>query len=387
MDKISNRKILIINQATNYLTVGLANAFYEKFEDVTLITGGIHEQGELLSPQIRVDKIKKYAQGSNKKKLFLYVISCIQIFWLLKTKYRKHEVFFVSLPPMGYLLNLLVSNKFSMLIWDIYPDTFKITGMSEKHLIYKIWVKLNKKSFQKATSIFTIGTKMAELLSQYVAREKLVVQPIWAVFQDDIKIPKEKNTFIETHGLKNKFIVQYSGNIGLTHNVETLIEIAEILNNNEVIHFQIIGKGARIPFLKDLVDQKKLTNVSFLPFQSDAMFPFSLSAADVGVVILDEITSKGSVPSKSYNLMSLGIPSLYIASSDSELYEYAKAYQHAKCFTKKELHDAANYLCEMLVDKTIYETFSKNALLTSQLFKRNNADKIVTTYITKTHDT
>ena len=114
--------------------------------------------------------------------------------------------------------------------------------------------------------------------------------------------------------MQNKFIVQYSGNIGVTHNVETLIEIAELLKDNTDILFQIIGRGPRKSKLENLVKEKNLPNCVFLPFQTDDMFPYSLSAADVGVVILDETTSKGSVPSKSYNLMSYGIPSLYIAS-------------------------------------------------------------------------
>ena len=228
------------------------------------------------------------------------------MWWLLITKYRKHEVFFVSVPPMGYLLNLILPHKFSMVIWDVYPDVFKIAGMKDTHPIYKFWAFLNKKSFKKAFKIFTISTKMADLLKAYTDREVLV-RPIWSIFQENNNIEKNKNIFITEHGLQNKFIVQYSGNIGVTHNVETLVEIAELIQDNTQIIFQIIGRGPRKSELENLVQKKNLSNCFFLPFQSDYMFPYSLSAADVGVVILDETTSKGSVPSKSYNLMSYGL--------------------------------------------------------------------------------
>ena len=56
--KIKDRKIVIINQAANYLTIGFANAFYEEFENVTLMTGSVHVQGEELNNGIELKKNK-----------------------------------------------------------------------------------------------------------------------------------------------------------------------------------------------------------------------------------------------------------------------------------------------------------------------------------------
>lgn len=381
MNKIKNRKVVVVNQAVNYLTIGICNAFSEKFEDVSLITGGIHPQGEELKETVKVEKIKKYRPSSSNKKLLLYLSATLQIWWLLLTKYRKHEVFFVSLPPMGYLLNLLLPNRFSILIWDIYPDTFKITGMQESHLVYRTWSYLNKKSFSKAFKLFTIGNKMAELLSIYIDKQKIVVQPIWSIFQNNGNKGKTNNPFIKDNKIEDKFIIQYSGNIGLTHKVEVLLKIAERLKYNDNILFQIIGKGPRLNKLKAIAKEENLRNCQFLPFQDDDMFPFSLSAADIGVVILDEKTSKGSIPSKSYNLMSYGVPALYISSKDSELNEYAVKYQHAKCFSEDEMEIAANWLLKISSDPEDHAKMSANALIASQNFKRKNADQLIKKYL------
>ena len=121
----------------------------------------------------------------------------------------------------------------------------------------------------------------------------------------------------------------------------------------------------------------------FLPFQSDEMFPYSISAADIGVVILDESTSKGSVPSKSYNLMSLGIPSLYIASNDSQLSIYANKFEHAMFFTKSNLNEAAEWLEDMSQNREKLEQFSKNSRNAARHFTRKNADKFVEKYFNK----
>lgn len=380
-EKIKDRKIVVVNQAVNYLTIGICNAFYDKFEDVSLITGSIHAQGEELDPAIKVKWINKWVERPAKKKAISYLTAMWKMFWLLNTKYRKHEVFFVSVPPMAYLLNLLTFQRFSMIIWDVYPDTLKITGMKESHPVYRIWSFLNRLSFKKAYRLFTIGNRMAGLLSRYVDEKKLHVTPIWSIFQSNERIPKEQNRFIKEHGLEGKFIVQYSGNIGLTHKVELMVDLAELLKDNDRVLFQIIGRGARLPAIQKMVEERNLPNCQFLPFQSDEMFPYSLSAADLGVVILDDATSKGSVPSKSYNLMSYGIPSLYIAADDSELHDYAQRYNHGRCFSGNNLNKAAAFIDEISQNDSLKQQFVENTMIAAGQFKRNNADKIVALYL------
>ncbi len=379
--KIKDRKIVIFNQAVNYLTIGLANEFANKFEEVSLITGSIHEQGESLDPNIKVDKINPWKEEHGFGKLINYIKALTSIWFKLLFKYPKYEVFFVSVPPMGYLLNIILPHRFSMIIWDVYPDGLKITGMRENHIVYKVWSKLNKISFRKAFRLFTISELMADLLSVYVERTKIIVQPIWSIFQKNEKIDKKDNKFIKIHGMEGEFIVQYSGNIGLTHKVETMVALAEKMQGNTDIVFQIIGRGPRKKALERLVKEKNLSNCEFLPFQTDEMFPYSLSAADLGVVILDEVTSKGSVPSKSYNLMSYGIPSLYIAAEDSELNNYVKTFEHGACYSEQELEQAEKFILRAVADKDFYQKLSMKSIEASKHFKRENAAKFVKKYL------
>ena len=378
---MENRKIVILNQAANYLTIGFANAFREQFEEVVLITGSVHVQGEELSSKVKLHGINRWHDSPAKKKMFSYFRALANMWWLLMTKYPKHEVFFVSVPPMGYLLNLLLPHRFSMVIWDVYPDVLKITGMKNHHPVYRIWSWLNRRSFSKAHKLFTISEKMAELIYQYVSPEKVKIQPIWSIFQANEKRSKEDNPFVKEHGLENKFVVQYSGNIGLTHNVESLVDIAALLTDHKNIQIQIIGRGPRKAALEELIRKKNLNNCQFLPFQSDEMFPYSLSAADLGVVILDESTSKGSVPSKSFNLMSYGIPSLYIASKDSQLNIYAEKYGHASCFRKANLQEAADWISAIANDPALRKHMSEASEKASKDFRRENADKFVVNYL------
>lgn len=385
MEKFKQRRIVIINQAVNHITIGYCNAFAERFENVALITGSIHTQGEDLNPEISVSWINNWVERPQSRKMRSYVWACIRIYWLLIFRHRHYEVFFVSVPPMAYLLNLVVSNRFSMLIWDVYPDVFKIFGISEKNILYRFWSWLNQKSFEKAYRIFTIGEKMAQSLSKYIEKEKIIIIPIWPILKRRQKVDSNKNPFIEQHNLKGKFIVQYSGNIGLTHNVELVIELAERLQSYEGILFQIIGRGPRMPILQHMVQERGLPNCHFLPFQSDEMFPYSLSAANIGVAILNESTSTASVPAKCYNLMIYEIPALYLAAEDSQLNHYAQEYNHAMCFEHKQLEMAANFILKASTDKEYYQKLAKNAGNASSYFRRNNADLLVGKYSERKH--
>ena len=380
-ERIKDRKIVVVNQAVNHLTIGICNAFAARFEHVSLITGSVHEQGEPLNDRIQITSINKWAERPALKKLYSYIMGTLAIYWLLLIKYRKYEVFFVSIPPTAYLLKVALPNRFSMLLWDVYPDVFKITGMKESHLLYRSWAFLNRIVFKKAFRLFTIGNRMAHLLEKYIGKDKLLITPLWSIFQANEKVPKEKNPFVLQENLLGKFVVQYSGNIGLTHKVEVMVELAERMRSYPDILFQIIGRGSRVLSLKKTVEEKNLENCQFLPFQSDEMFPYSLSAADLGVVILDDLTSKGSVPSKSYNLMSYGIPSLYIAANDSELYDYSLKYRNAKCFDEQHLDEAVAFILELSRDRALYAEFAQNSLSAADDYKRSNADQIVELYL------
>ena len=104
----NNRKIVIVNQAVNYLTIDIANAFVERFYNVAIITGNIHEQGEPINEKVGVTKIIRWKEEHGFSKILIYLKALFSIYYLLITKYRNYEVYFISVPPMAYLLNIIL---------------------------------------------------------------------------------------------------------------------------------------------------------------------------------------------------------------------------------------------------------------------------------------
>src|ERR1043166_8549716 len=92
---MTDRRIVVVNQAVNYLTVGLCNEFVARFSQVSLVTGNVHSQGEELSDLVDVRAICKWREQHGLGKAVLYVRALLQIYFLLLIRYRPALLFAV----------------------------------------------------------------------------------------------------------------------------------------------------------------------------------------------------------------------------------------------------------------------------------------------------
>ncbi len=149
-------------------------------------------------------------------------------------------------------------------------------------------------------------------------RFNLISIPNWAC-EEKIYPIGDKIGLKNKIGFENKFVVQYSGNIGLFHNTEKIIEIAELLKNYEDIIFQIIGEGARKKLLIELTEQKKLNNVKFFDYAKKESLNESLNAADLALISLSEKAYNLAVPSKFQGIIASGAPIIGIMDENNDI--------------------------------------------------------------------
>ena len=158
----NKRKIVFVNQACGFITIDIINAFAPVYQ-TAVIFGDIREQDVPLHPDVRTSKIIEKSRKSNLLRFIRWFIASIQIFILLATKYRKYEIFYFSVPPFAYFSSLLLKRKYSILMWDVYPDALKIVGVTSNNIIYQLWVRINKYLFSKAYKIYTIAVSYTHL--------------------------------------------------------------------------------------------------------------------------------------------------------------------------------------------------------------------------------
>jgi glycosyltransferase involved in cell wall biosynthesis len=374
------RRIVFINQATGYLTIDIINAFADEFEYVALIAGSIRVQDIELNKKVKWTRIARYDRGNPAKKLISWLWATIQILFLLLFRFRHYEVFYITVPPTAYLLSLLLPNKFSILVFDIYPESLKIYNIKDSSWIFRLWAKWNRGIFKKAHRIFTIGDGMKSILANYVNHEKILVINNWSGLIEIKPIPKDSNPFIKAQSLSGKFIIEYSGNIGYTHNVETLLEVAERFKDDTQVVFLIIGRGERFNNIKDLIHKNQLNNCRLLPFQPDSEIQNSLSAANLSIVILDERVATYSIPSKTYNLLALGSAFLVIGSPEAELAKFVANFKIGKTFSQVNIPGMVEFIKELKEDPGKIDYYKNNALKVAGYFTYQNARKYLEYY-------
>lgn len=371
-----NNKIVFINQAAGYLTKDLVNVFAERFGSIALIAGEIFETGNDLNPKVRISKIGAY----KKKNIFLRITSWLlataQAIFLVNVKYRSYHLFLISNPPTLAFLPLFCKNRYSVLIYDVYPDGL-VAGrfISASSWVYKIWAERNRRFFLKAMNIFTLTEGMANTLTKYVNIERIKVIAPWSLFNSDHKIEKKNNRFIIKHNLEDYFLVMYSGNIGLGHRVDSLIEAAIILRNQKDIKFVIIGEGWNKQSVEELIEEYNLNNCLVLPFQPPEMFQYSLPAADIGVVSIATEGARVCAPSKTYNLINLEIPLLAITEQPSELANLIQKYDIGASFRFDQIMEMAEFILLVKEDKGLVNRYKKNLKECASIFTSANANK------------
>ena len=73
-------------------------------------------------------------------------------------------------------------------------------------------------------------------------RPSIVVVPTWVDAEQIKPLPKEQNWFAVQHGQMGKLTVLYSGNLGLSHGLDTVVAAARELGSRPDVHFMIIGQ-------------------------------------------------------------------------------------------------------------------------------------------------
>lgn len=121
----------------------------------------------------------------------------------------------------------------------------------------------------------------------------------------------------------NDMVVGYSGNLGRAHEIDTLLEAAQILQmeGRQEIRFLVIGGGYLLDRLVNEIASRKLTNFTLKSYQPRDKLHYSLTVADVHWVSLLPSLEGLIVPSKFYGAAASGRPVIFVGTPDGELGE------------------------------------------------------------------
>ena len=211
------------------------------------------------------------------------------------------------------------------------------------------------------------------ITKKYSLSNVLIINP-WV----DTKIIKplvySKNKYAKDYVSSDKFVVLYSGNMGLTHDIDTIINAAKILKDDKKIIFLIIGEGPGYEKVRQFIYNFNIKNLKLFPFQEQKKLKYILPLASISLVSLNAGLEDFLIPSKTFFYLSAGSPLISISNLKSDLSNLIIKNNIGLVSNPGDSDDLASKIKQLQSDPNLLKVMKKNA---RDLVKNNYSKEIV----------
>ena len=282
--------------------------------------------------RVRVPEFSKANKISRVKNILSYFFGAVSATFRVG---KQDYVFSISQPPiLGGLLGVwgkwVKQAKYIYNIQDFNPEQVLAVNYSSNKLITKAMMILDKFSCKRSDLVITVGRDLVETMHNRFRGKKLPKtvminnwideKSVYPVAQDH----PEVKSFREQYGLDGKYVIMYSGNIGMYYDLENLMQViarfkdAKTADGREVV-FAFVGAGSVLDKLVSYKEENGLNHVAFIPYQDKDKLIYSLNAADVHWCVNAKGIKGVSCPSKFYGIAGVGKPVLAVLEKGSEI--------------------------------------------------------------------
>jgi len=204
-----------------------------------------------------------------------FVLSGLFCFpWLLRSRSFDAIVVFAPSPIIqavpAILLKWLKRAHLAVWVQDMWPESLEATGFIRNRGVLKGVGVLVRWIYAMSDTLLLQSRAFEEPVARYAARDKLVyfpnsLDPVSASVATQGLAPELLDT------LGQGFSVVFAGNIGKAQAVETLVEVAALLQDETDINLVLVGSGSMLEWARAQKSLRKLDNL-VLP----GRFPVSL---------------------------------------------------------------------------------------------------------------
>lgn len=230
-------------------------------------------------------------------------------------------------PPLLVVLSALASwlwrRPLVVIAMDLYPEVVTASGMlGADDWRARLLASVFGRAYRRACRVVSLGPVMTERLrAKGVAPRCITEIQNWATGPEGIDAAAAVRLRAEW-GLEGRFVVLYTGNLGVAHEFDTFLEgLAQAVRVEPRIVLVIVGRGSRLEEVRTRVAALSLgAHVCFQDFVPAGRLPAVLGLADVALVTLREGFAGLVVPSKLYGYLARALPVLYVGPrSDARL--------------------------------------------------------------------
>ena len=293
--------------------------------------------------RVRVPEFTKAKKISRIKNIVAYFFGALGA---SRKAGKQDYVFTISQPPiLGGLLGVLGKyQKHAKMIYciqDFNPEQTIAIGYVKNRLILKAMMMVDKFNCRRSDLIITVGRDLVETLKKRFEGKKVPRHVMINNWIDEKAVyPLSENDkgvleFKKKYGLEDKFVIMYSGNIGLYYDLEKLVKVLKqfrkgyTLNgmyeegpktaNGREVAFAFVGGGSVRDKLVMYTKRHHFENIVFIPYQDKKDLIYSLNAGDVHWCVNAKGIKGVSCPSKAYGIMAVGKPMIGVLEKGSEV--------------------------------------------------------------------
>lgn len=158
-------------------------------------------------------------------------------------------------------------------------------------------------------------------------------------------------------GLEEKFVFGYLGTHGMAHKLDFIVECAAKITEVD-IHFLFIGNGAQKENVRNLAEQLKLSNCTFLDSVPKNEIADYISITDVALVnLMKSETFLTVIPSKIFENASMQKPILLGVEGESK--SIIEQYDAGICFEPENDAEFLDAVHRLKSDNQLYKNFRK----------------------------
>lgn len=176
-------------------------------------------------------------------------------------------------PPLICVpLSLVTRLRGALLVnWlqDLFPEVLEVVmRRAESPRWLKVLRGLRNRALREARANVVLGRIMAHRVSSQGARsDRIHIIENWSDGDRVRPVDKTNNTLRREWLLQDKFVVGYSGNLGVAHEFQTIMGAAEALGTRKDIAFLFVGAGNQLASVQQAAKERNLSNVHFQPYQ------------------------------------------------------------------------------------------------------------------------
>jgi len=256
------------------------------------------------------------------KRLLNYFSFTFSSFWGI-LKAGSCDVIFVESPPLflgmtAVLGKWLKGAKLVFNVSDLWPESAVALGLVTNKTLIRLTEGLETWLYNRSWKLSAVTLGIRDTwLKRGIPERKIAFLPNGVNLDLFQPLPPDEEMQAKL-GLKDKFVLVYGGTMGYAQGLETVLEAANLLREEEQFHFLFLGDGAEKPLLEQMAKELKLTNVQFLGFQPVTDMPRYFSLAGGSIVPLKKLKLfEGARPSKMFPAMGCAVPIIYSGAGES----------------------------------------------------------------------